>query len=329
LVNLVFHYRDLHAAGRWHFRAYVRAGDMLSGRWRETFTKENVRGASCALLCLICLLRCLTSLLRPLSSGYEGPFVMYRVDGPAYRQRQQEHAALPFQRTATATPRQLLAAPALSTGLSPPALSVPKLQAPQPALGSHDMGPPATHEQLGPRYRSLPGYAHHGQAPAMPLARAYRRGASPPRNLRYPAQEQFGDRPAPSTPPTVIPPINPSGTDDRHGGIRDDERPSPVHDPTAVPDIWSRSLASGGVKRSADEMQERRKSEGEESRFRRPWENEERGEDNKNENKTMARVSDSNNRVACSRTTRCLLTSRGQQVPSVKGQPVFSPLSDR
>jgi hypothetical protein len=47
LVNLVFHYTDLHAAGKWHFRAYVRAGDMLCGRWRETFTKENMRGESC------------------------------------------------------------------------------------------------------------------------------------------------------------------------------------------------------------------------------------------------------------------------------------------
>jgi hypothetical protein len=53
LVNLVFHYTDLHAAGKWHFRAYVRAGDMLSGRWRETFTKENMRGLSCAFLSLL------------------------------------------------------------------------------------------------------------------------------------------------------------------------------------------------------------------------------------------------------------------------------------
>jgi hypothetical protein len=60
LVNLVFYYTDIRIAGQWHFRAYVRAGDMLSGRWRETFTKENMRGLSCAFLCL---LRCLTSLL--------------------------------------------------------------------------------------------------------------------------------------------------------------------------------------------------------------------------------------------------------------------------
>jgi hypothetical protein len=39
----------------------------------------------------------------------------------------------------------------------------------------------------------------------------------------------------------------------------------------------------------------------------------------------IAGVSDKGNSLVCSRKTRCLLTSRVQQVPSVKGQPGFLP----
>jgi hypothetical protein len=215
--------------------------------------------------------------LRLLSSGYEGPFVMYRVDGSAYRQRQ-EHAALPLQRSASSAPsRQLHSAPALSTVSSPPPLPIPTFQAPQSALGSDVMLSPLVGEHIKPRYRSQPWHASYGHAASMPLGSPYRRAPSPS-TLRHPAQEQFGDRAVPSAHPMVLPPIiDPSGADDRHDGISYDCRPSPIQDLTAVSDIWTRSLASGGMKRSADEMQERRKSEGEESlSLRRQWENEER-----------------------------------------------------
>jgi hypothetical protein len=202
---------------------------------------------------------------------------MYRVDGPAYRQRQ-EHAALPSQHSAaSAPPRQPHAAPALSTVLSPPPLSIPTSHAPSVGTRQSRHGAPVSHKHMETRYRSQPGYAPpYGQAAAMPLGSAYRRAPSP-RTLRYAAQELFGDRPDPSAPPMVLPPIiDPSGAGDRHGGINYDGRPSPIHDLTTVSDIWSRSLASGGLKRGADEMQERRNSEGEESlHLRRSWENEE------------------------------------------------------
>ncbi len=44
LMTIVVNYADSHPTGKWHFRGYVHAGDVISGRWRETFTKENMRG---------------------------------------------------------------------------------------------------------------------------------------------------------------------------------------------------------------------------------------------------------------------------------------------
>ena len=44
LMTIVVNYTDNHPTGKWHFRGYVHAGDVISGRWRETFTKENMRG---------------------------------------------------------------------------------------------------------------------------------------------------------------------------------------------------------------------------------------------------------------------------------------------
>jgi hypothetical protein len=44
LMTIVVNYPDYHPTGKWSFRGYVHAGDVISGRWRETLTNENMRG---------------------------------------------------------------------------------------------------------------------------------------------------------------------------------------------------------------------------------------------------------------------------------------------
>jgi hypothetical protein len=58
LVILALHY-SRHVMGRWLWRGYLHPGGHLLGRWRDTFTPDNLR-------------------------GYEGAFGMVRAGDPFY-----------------------------------------------------------------------------------------------------------------------------------------------------------------------------------------------------------------------------------------------------
>ncbi len=44
LLILMIQYNEEGSIGKWHFRSYLRGGDWMTGRWRETSIKENARG---------------------------------------------------------------------------------------------------------------------------------------------------------------------------------------------------------------------------------------------------------------------------------------------
>ncbi len=147
-----------------------------------------------------------------------------------------------------------------------PAMSIPVYRPAQPARLMSDV-PPISLEYVEPR-------SHDSRSHVPP--RPWGRAPPPPQGLRLHPSLSFSPSPPQSLHQlNILPPIiDPTLVEDKRllspGGR--------YHDHSAVSDMWSRSLASGGTKRRSQEMGDRKMSEDEESMrsVKRPWENDER-----------------------------------------------------